>query len=604
MRPHRSSFLGLVVLAWCWKLDQVQARQNNHTSALKMTRDTGQIDTRQINVTVDDTDPSIMYIPSASWRANTAACTGSCLSVDASGAFDKTFHDGTHVEIDEDDVTTASAAKSTASATKVTAAPKSTANPTGAANPTGVAEASGDDDDHNVDDKKKGGNSGEKHRRMAKDLQSSRMEGHIQSSQRVKDLRSLNFRLDADDPGFVDTPVTAQFKFNGTAIYLFAIQPMAPSTNPMAPTNMNLSFTVDNQVYESFLHDTSTNTSNTATGMVDGVNVFALEGLSQAPHVLLVNVGMNSVFLFDYMIYTQTVARNSTMAEDPGTSTNSAVENKKHNVATFAGAVAGSVGVLGFLALSIFLSIWWRRIRAARREREAENSSRNESLLQNAENGPENGNRPQMSGPRPFIPRYFPGTIPPPYSPSTGSSSHSSTLNLDVASTTPADLPIYSGQGPPSMRPLTYADVPPQSPPPAADDNVSLSGFIPPPPFGVAIASPVLTLPDASPALAMPDEPSPASRPLDYTASLTDSRLSGLSLTDSLALSLSSLTNTGTALRTETESGERDSSRLSQGEGASLLEMPQRIQRVDPSRSIIHSPQRIDGRASPPESAR
>lgn len=74
------------------------------------------------------------------------------------------------------------------------------------------------------------------------------------------------------------------------------------------------------------MHDTSTKASNTATGMVDGVNVFTLEGLSQAPHVLLVNVGMNSVFLFDYMIYTQTVARNSTTAEDPDSSTNSAVE--------------------------------------------------------------------------------------------------------------------------------------------------------------------------------------------------------------------------------------------------------------------------------------
>lgn len=282
---------------------------------------------------------------------------------------------------------------------------------------------------------------------------------------------------------------------------------------------------------------------------------------------------------------------------------------KKHNVATFAGAVAGSVGVLGILALSIFLSIWWRRIRAARREREAENSSRNGSSGDNGRENTENGNRPQMSGPRPFIPRYFPGTIPPPYSPSTGSSSHS-TLNLDVTPMTPADLPIYSGQGLPSTRPLTYADVPPQSPPPAADDSVSLSGFIPPPPFGVAIASPVLTMPDASPVLAMPDEPSPASRPLDYTASLTDSRLSRLSLTDSLAftdsvvLSLSSLTNTGSALRTETESTERESSRLSAGEGATLLEMPQRIQRMDSSRSIIDSPQRIDGQASPPESAR
>lgn len=100
-----------------------------------------------------------------------------------------------------------------------TAAPKSTANPTAAADPTGVAEAP-EDDDHDADDKKKKGeNSGGKHRRMSKDLRSVVSQYLVIFVEALSS--SLNPRLDADDPGFVDTPVTAQFKFNGMCQSLY-----------------------------------------------------------------------------------------------------------------------------------------------------------------------------------------------------------------------------------------------------------------------------------------------------------------------------------------------------------------------------------------------
>ncbi|KAK7045961.1 hypothetical protein VNI00_006956 [Paramarasmius palmivorus] len=48
----------------------------------------------------------------------------------------------------------------------------------------------------------------------------------------------------------------------------------------------------------------------------------------------------------------------------------------QHNVATFAGAVAGSVGFLGLVAIGIFISIYRRRRNAAKRERISSMSSR------------------------------------------------------------------------------------------------------------------------------------------------------------------------------------------------------------------------------------
>ncbi|KAF9007172.1 hypothetical protein BDQ17DRAFT_1351548, partial [Cyathus striatus] len=111
-------------------------------------------------------------------------------------------------------------------------------------------------------------------------------------------------RLDADDSGFVDTPVTAQFSFNGTAASLFAIEPLATNA-------MNLTFNLDNDTsYPAFTHNKSQTTQD------------SIQNLNDGPHTLLVTVGPGSVFLFDYM---------------------------RHNIATFGGAVGGSVGVLSSL---------------------------------------------------------------------------------------------------------------------------------------------------------------------------------------------------------------------------------------------------------------
>lgn len=270
---------------------------------------------------------------------------------------------------------------------------------------------------------------------------------------------------------------------------------------------MNLTFLLDGLIIGKF-HSTGL---STASGYQPKTPVFETTGLSNSAHVLLVDVGPNSVFFFDFLMYTQGVDDASGSAEGPtdtqlpppvpsaspitideyvlipwqyrGSSDLSADSllrhaplliflldraTKKHNTATFGGAVGGSVGVLAIVSAGLALSIIRRRRLADRRDRLAQEQ---DSLHHNGSE-----DTPPMLGPAPFVPRFFPGTVlpadPPPYVYSSASStSHDDSLGGSYTErvTHPRDM--------------SYADIPPSSPPPLDD------GTLPPPPFGVAIAS-------------------------------------------------------------------------------------------------------------------
>lgn len=137
------------------------------------------------------------------------------------------------------------------------------------------------------------------------------------------------------------------------------------------------------------------------------------------------------------------------------------------NVATFGGAVGGSVGVLCVIAICLAASLIRRRRRSAKRDRRRNRrggyaSSDTESYTSGGGSIalPEDG--PQMQGPVGFVPRYFPGTVPaapPPYA--------------------PGDRPL----SPNETTPLSYDDLSPH-----LDGDEPYADV--PPSFNVAIASP------------------------------------------------------------------------------------------------------------------
>lgn len=153
-----------------------------------------------------------MYSPSTKWRASTTSCQ-TCLSPNAQLAYAGTWHDGTHIipTVDDDD--------SGSSDTDASPPPTSTSSA-----PAATASKSSDDDD----DKDKGdsdNDSGEDADNKGKG--SSTSNGRRRAFKRRAftnrdDPDSNPFftgKLDSDDPGFVDTPVFAQFSFTGTSCF-------------------------------------------------------------------------------------------------------------------------------------------------------------------------------------------------------------------------------------------------------------------------------------------------------------------------------------------------------------------------------------------------
>lgn len=198
---------------------------------------------------------------------------------------------------------------------------------------------------------------------------------------------------------------------------------------------------------------------------------------------------------------------------------------RKHNIATFAGAVGGSAGFLSLLALGLCISIRHRRRRAVHRERRhqgtfAENFTSHdhgadEARLVDDDDETEDESHvrrsiqdggvvavaslvmhpPMMAqveaGPAPFIPRYFPGSVPtspPPYGVDESATTVAdpaalqiippqSRFNLGALGVTiPQPVPMLDLQRTVSGS-SSYAERPPPTPP---SNEISLPLFSPP----------------------------------------------------------------------------------------------------------------------------
>ncbi|EMD35196.1 hypothetical protein CERSUDRAFT_116666 [Gelatoporia subvermispora B] len=456
------------------------------------------VDAAQVNATVDDTSPSIAYSPTSSWHASSASATAcvSCLTLNASIAFDGTWHNGVHIikTADADDGSGDVPSSSSSSAPQPTAS-NSNGN---------LDDASGhDDDDGDSSTDKKGDKDKDKrsftHRHMRQ--------------RRASPSENPFFTTgdDEDDPGFVDTPVTVEFNFTGSAVYVFALLPLGVAAVNTTPTHMNLTYVLDDQPAGSFIH----NGTSSASGFLPSFAVFSSSGLGEGPHSLQVQVGPDSVFLLDYIEYSHEDAEsgNSSSAtssasgvQESGTSTqgsgstspspnpagsnlSTSTSSKSHSIATFAGAVGGSIGLLSVLALSLAISIYRRRLAARRRDRRIrEEQGYAESFHTDASD-----DGPPMSGPAPFVPRYFPGTMPTAPPPYVAAFSPANDATALLSSTSPLMSPLQlwppgrNAEG--ESDSASYADRPPPTPPPIVMEDGTY--FPPPPSFPVAISTPI-----------------------------------------------------------------------------------------------------------------
>jgi len=227
------------------------------------------------------------------------------------------------------------------------------------------------------------------------------------------DSGQSNSGPDSDDPNFVPTPVTLTFRFNASSFVLHALIPSFILPND-APSNTNISFMLDG---------ISTGPAFTFTPSAQGqqfqnTEVLRLSGLSNAQHVVVGSLAPGSIFIVSYVNLTLEDAGSVTSSSSPESISNDRLATSasssptsnapktttKKDVVSFAAAIGSVVGVLSALALGTCLSLCCRRRKARKRA----------ALLRAEEEAAEIrefGGRVQ--GPRPFRPRYFPGTLPP-----------------------------------------------------------------------------------------------------------------------------------------------------------------------------------------------
>ena len=123
-------------------------------------------------------------------------------------------------------------------------------------------------------------------------------------------------------------------------MYIFAILPLFPAPPNTTPTFTNLSFILDGAPHGSFVYrpdatvpGTPTVDSPNSNKYQPNVNVFTASGLEDAEHSLIVNIGVDSVFLLDYIVYTP----GNSDPTIPGSITTSAPDSQRT-----VGAVANS----------------------------------------------------------------------------------------------------------------------------------------------------------------------------------------------------------------------------------------------------------------------
>ncbi|KAL1747035.1 hypothetical protein HDZ31DRAFT_32727 [Schizophyllum fasciatum] len=172
------------------------------------------------------------------------------------------------------------------------------------------------------------------------------------------------------DDNTIDTQdTTLTIQFTGTALYVYCI--IANNVSAGTGTVANYDFRLDGQDAGNYHHDPE----NVADYFYN-VPVYAVSGLDNGPHELMVNVAGSSgvsgssLMLFDYFTYTyeddngDTGSSTSSAPTETTTSSSPATSSSDTNVGAIVGGVLG--GMAGMTALATALFFYLRRRRGHR----------------------------------------------------------------------------------------------------------------------------------------------------------------------------------------------------------------------------------------------
>lgn len=123
--------------------------------------------------------------------------------------------------------------------------------------------------------------------------------------------------------------------FTGTSIQLYAIVPLVPAPPQATPSVTNVTFTLDGTLQSGFKHVPSLTDPGTPTSLspiedqyITDFLVFNATGLADTNHTLVLSLGVDSIFFFDYANIT------SGSGDDTGTITATAPDTQRTGPST------------------------------------------------------------------------------------------------------------------------------------------------------------------------------------------------------------------------------------------------------------------------------
>jgi len=163
-------------------------------------------------------------------------------------------------------------------------------------------------------------------------------------------------------------PSSVTLNFTGTAVYLFSV---VPNTIPFATTLVNLQFTLDGNPIGTYTH-----VPDSSSDILYSVPVLSSENLNNTPHTLVAETSSNSLFIFDFAMYTfddspiasSTTATKTAATTPIGSSQTSSIPVPTQSIASRAhiplvAIVAGTVSGVIAITLSLITILCWKRMR-------------------------------------------------------------------------------------------------------------------------------------------------------------------------------------------------------------------------------------------------
>ena len=166
---------------------------------------------------------------------------------------------------------------------------------------------------------------------------------------------------------FDGVPIQIEVTFPGTAVYVYNV--LSNTLPGGVSSHTNLSFSIDGETVGQFSH-----VSDSSSNFLYNQLVYSNTSLSNTTHTLVVNAGLGSLVIFDYLIYTIDTDTSGSLSSPSPTPSASAQTSHSSSHPVVAAIVGPVVGVVAVVLLAAAVEVFILRRKRRRLERPPDNS--------------------------------------------------------------------------------------------------------------------------------------------------------------------------------------------------------------------------------------